>query len=154
MAYPQPSMEPEEKGINAFRTISEVAEMLGIPAYVLRFWETKFPEIKPLKHRGGRRYYRPEDVDVLQQIKHLLYEKGYTIKGARAALRMSEEAPSGAMPAKFSAPVGAQLELLGSGPYLSAEARATLKEALGELEKLQEHLAILDSSVDFPKNTR
>lgn len=74
-----------DKTTEAFKTISEAAAILALPQYVLRFWETKFKQIKPLKLRGGRRYYRPEDIEVLQTIKHLLYKEGYTIKGARKA---------------------------------------------------------------------
>lgn len=76
----------KEKSANALRTISEASEMLDVPAHVLRFWETKFPQIKPLKRNGGRRFYRPEDVEILQQIKHLLYRQGFTIKGAKKAI--------------------------------------------------------------------
>ncbi|MFN7613413.1 MAG: MerR family transcriptional regulator, partial [Alphaproteobacteria bacterium] len=76
----------KEKSANALRTISEAAEMLDVPAHVLRFWETKFAVIKPLKRNGGRRFYRPEDIEVLQQIKHLLYRQGFTIKGAKKAI--------------------------------------------------------------------
>lgn len=75
-----------EKSPNALRTISEAAELLDVPQHVLRFWETKFSQIKPLKRNGGRRYYRPSDIDVLQQIKFLLYRQGYTIKGAKKAI--------------------------------------------------------------------
>ncbi len=79
--------EPKkEKSATALRTISEASEMLDVPQHVLRFWETKFPQIKPLKRNGGRRFYRPQDLDVLQQIKHLLYSQGYTIKGAKKAV--------------------------------------------------------------------
>lgn len=76
----------KEKAPNALRTISEASELLDIPQHVLRFWETKFVQIKPLKRNGGRRFYRPQDLDVLQQIKHLLYSQGYTIKGAQKAI--------------------------------------------------------------------
>jgi DNA-binding transcriptional MerR regulator len=76
----------ETKSDSAFLTISEVASELNVPQHVLRFWETRFPQIKPLKMRGGRRYYRPEDVVVLNKIKTLLYSQGYTIKGARKAI--------------------------------------------------------------------
>ncbi|MDA1071276.1 MAG: MerR family transcriptional regulator [Proteobacteria bacterium] len=71
----------------AFRTISEVAEELDVAQHVLRFWETKFHQIRPLKRGGGRRYYRPEDIDLLRQIKSLLYTEGYTIKGVQRLLR-------------------------------------------------------------------
>ncbi len=78
--------QKKEKSPNALRTISEAAEILDVPQHVLRFWETKFTQIKPLKRNGGRRFYRPQDIDVLQQIKHLLYNQGYTIKGAKKAV--------------------------------------------------------------------
>ena len=71
----------------AFRTISEVSEDLGVPQHVLRFWESKFTQIKPLKRGGGRRYYRPEDLALLEQIRDLLYKDGYTIRGAQKFLR-------------------------------------------------------------------
>jgi len=75
------------KSPDAFRTISEVAEDLDLPQHVLRFWETRFSQIKPLKRGGGRRYYRPDDVLLLRGIKHLLYGEGYTIKGVQRILR-------------------------------------------------------------------
>lgn len=84
------------KSPDAFRTISEVAVELNLPQHVLRFWETRFPQIKPLKRGGSRRYYRPQDIETLRRIRQLLYDQGYTIKGvqrllkepgARAALR-------------------------------------------------------------------
>jgi DNA-binding transcriptional MerR regulator len=76
-----------EKAPDAFRTISEVADELDIPQHVLRFWESRFAQIKPLKRAGGRRYYRPDDVDLLRGIKHLLYGEGYTIRGVQRILR-------------------------------------------------------------------
>lgn len=76
-----------DKSPDAFRTISEVAEALDLPQHVLRFWETRFSQIKPLKRGGGRRYYRPADVDLLKGIRQLLYEQGYTIKGAQRLLK-------------------------------------------------------------------
>lgn len=75
------------KSSAAFRTISEVASDLDVPQHVLRFWETKFAQVKPLKRGGGRRYYRPEDVDLLRRIRTLLYENGYTIRGVQKLLR-------------------------------------------------------------------
>ena len=77
----------------AYRTTGEVSEELDLPAHVLRFWESKFPQIKPLKRGGGRRYYRPEDVDLLRQIRHFLHQEGYTIRGVQKLLR--ESAPRG-----------------------------------------------------------
>ncbi len=76
-----------KKSAGAFRTISEVADSLGVQQHVLRFWETKFTQVKPLKRGGGRRYYRPEDVALLEKIHHLLYTEGYTIKGVQKLLR-------------------------------------------------------------------
>ena len=78
---------PPDKGPDAFRTISEVAEDLDVPQHVLRFWETRFGQIKPLKRGGGRRYYRRDDVDLLKGIRHLLYGEGYTIKGVQRILK-------------------------------------------------------------------
>ena len=75
------------KAESAFRTISEVAEELGVQQHVLRFWETKFTQVKPLKRGGGRRYYRPEDVALLKKIHTLLYAEGYTIKGVQKLLK-------------------------------------------------------------------
>ena len=75
------------KSPGAFRTISEVSNDLEVPPHVLRFWETKFPQIKPLKRGGGRRYYRPEDVSLLRQIRQLLHNDGYTIKGVQRLLK-------------------------------------------------------------------
>lgn len=76
-----------KKSSSAFRTISEVADNLGVQQHVLRFWETKFTQVKPLKRGGGRRYYRPEDVAILERIHHLLYTEGYTIKGVQKLLK-------------------------------------------------------------------
>jgi len=76
-----------DKSPDAFRTISEVAEDLDLPQHVLRFWETRFNQIRPLKRGGGRRYYRPDDVELLRGIRHLLYGEGYTIKGVQRILK-------------------------------------------------------------------
>lgn len=76
-----------DKSPDAFKTISEVAEDLNLPQHVLRFWETRFPQIKPLKRGGNRRYYRPQDVNFLRGIKELLYGKGYTIKGVQQLIK-------------------------------------------------------------------
>ena len=75
------------KSADAYRTISEVADDLGLPQHVLRFWETRFPQVKPLKRAGGRRFYRPDDVELLRAVKALLYDDGYTIKGVQRMLR-------------------------------------------------------------------
>jgi len=94
----EPGRSKPRKAPNAFRTISEVADDLHIPQHVLRFWETKFPQVKPLKRGGGRRYYRPDDISLLRRISDLLYIQGYTIKGVQRLLRegggkLSDEIP-------------------------------------------------------------
>jgi DNA-binding transcriptional MerR regulator len=76
-----------EKAPEAFRTISEVADDLDVPQHVLRFWESRFTQIRPMKRGGGRRYYRPDDIDLLRGIRHLLYGQGYTIRGVQRILR-------------------------------------------------------------------
>ncbi len=83
----QPVEKRVEKSAQAFRTISEVATELDVPQHVLRFWESKFSQVRPLKRGGGRRYYRPEDIDLLRRIRSLLYDDGYTIKGVQRLLK-------------------------------------------------------------------
>ena len=98
MTAPTPDPRPRSmvKSATAFRTISEVSTELDVPQHVLRFWETKFPQIRPLKRGGGRRYYRPEDVELLRRIQSLLYKEGYTIKGVQRLLREARGgAPAG-----------------------------------------------------------
>ncbi|WP_149535378.1 MerR family transcriptional regulator [Siccirubricoccus phaeus] len=115
-----------QKAPTAFRTISEVADDLRIPQHVLRFWETKFPQLKPLKRGGGRRYYRPEDIALLRRISDLLYTQGYTIKGVQRLLREGglEEA---------------ELPL----PEPPETAAGTLREVLEELEDIAGELHAL-----------
>ena len=113
------------KSAAAFRTISEVSAELDLPQHVLRFWETKFPLLKPLKRGGGRRYYRPKDVDLLRRIRDLLYSDGYTIKGVQKLLRQN-----GAKVAPADGP----------GDELGPRQRAALKAVIGELEKLRKLL--------------
>src|ERR1700761_7735489 len=86
-AHPEAPRGKLRKTADAFRTISEVADELHVPQHVLRFWETKFPQVRPLKRGGGRRYYRPEDVQLLRRVADLLYTQGYTIKGVQRLLR-------------------------------------------------------------------
>ncbi|TKW62095.1 MAG: MerR family transcriptional regulator [Blastochloris viridis] len=78
------------KSNSAYRTIAEVAAELGVATHVLRFWETKFPQLKPTKQSGGRRFYKPEDVALLKYIQQLLYKEGYTIRGVQAALKQAK----------------------------------------------------------------
>jgi len=82
----EPAPTRPAKGALAFRTIGEVSDDLDLPAHVLRFWESKFPQLKPLKRAGGRRYYRPEDIVLLRRIRQCLYQDGYTIRGAQKLL--------------------------------------------------------------------
>ena len=89
-----------DKSADAFRTISEVAEELDLPQHVLRFWETRFPQIKPMKRAGGRRFYRPTDIEILRAIRRLLYSEGYTIKGVQRILK--EQGPRAVIAPTFA----------------------------------------------------
>jgi DNA-binding transcriptional MerR regulator len=106
LEFPDGDQEAEldNKSPDAFRTISEVAEDLDIPQHVLRFWETRFTQIKPLKRGGGRRYYRPDDVALLKGIRRLLYGEGYTIKGLQRILK--EQGPRHVQAIGRGGPVG------------------------------------------------
>src|ERR1700749_1048482 len=94
---------PIEKGPEAYRTIREVADAMDLPPQVLRFWEPRFPQIRPLKRAGARRYYRPDDIERLRLIKRLLYEEGYTIKGVQKLFK--EQGVQALAPAALS-PMG------------------------------------------------
>ena len=95
---------PAGKSASAFRTISEVSEDLDVPQHVLRFWEGKFSQVRPLKRGGGRRYYRPEDIALLRRIRDLLYSEGYTIKGVQKLLREGRAREEGDVAALTAAP--------------------------------------------------
>jgi DNA-binding transcriptional MerR regulator len=125
------------KAPTAFRTISEVAEDLNIPQHVLRFWETKFPQLKPLKRGGGRRYYRPEDIALLRRIGDLLYTQGYTIKGVQRLLR------EGGLDAADAAPAEPEAESLADLPPPAEPGHLALREAVAELEALSAELHAL-----------
>ena len=142
---PEPAAK---KAPGAFRTISEVADELKLQQHVLRFWETKFTQIKPLKRGGGRRYYRPEDVALLRKIHHLLYTEGYTIKGVQKLLRgapKSEVAagetavlnPAPVLTAKKHTPLLAPELLPEQKGDLNGRQRAILEAMLGELKDLR-----------------
>ncbi|MFN3447813.1 MAG: MerR family transcriptional regulator [Roseococcus sp.] len=113
------------KSAQAFRTISEASEQLNVPQHVLRFWETKFPQLKPLKRGGGRRYYRPEDLALLQRIADLLYTQGYTIRGVQRLLAEGEP----------------QMSLLP--PPAAEEEQGEVAAALEELERIAAALRAL-----------
>ena len=140
------------KAPNAFRTISEVADDLHIPQHVLRFWETKFPQVRPLKRGGGRRYYRPDDIALRRRMSDLLYIQGYTIKGVQRLLRegggrLSDDIPP-ASPAERAAAAAERrvvvaddalqlaMPILGAGGAPAIDNTA-LTEALRESEVLR-----------------
>jgi len=129
------------KSPGAFRTITEVSTELELPQHVLRFWETKFPQIKPVKRRGGRRYYRPEDIVLIKGIKSLLYVEGYTIKGVQKLLR--ETGRSAAMAAESEELTASSDTHEGLQGSLSLESpfRAELEATLRELEDLRGFLS-------------
>ena len=121
-----------DKSADAFRTISEAAEELDLPAHVLRFWETRFPQIKPMKRGGGRRYYRPDDVELLKGIRYLLYVRGFTIRGVQRILKESGHRPVMA--------IGAG-DLSGLDRLLAGRAKAAAPEVVADLadEEAEEH---------------
>lgn len=133
----------ETKAPGAFRTISEVATNLNVPQHVLRFWESKFQQVRPLKRGGGRRYYRPEDVALLTSIKDLLYNQGLTIRGVQKLLRESGKTPA-IKPAADSSTTNLPTPLVPLTPIqkvsLSASARREIEAVLDELKALREFL--------------
>lgn len=164
-----------DKGPDAFRTISEVAEDLDLPQHVLRFWETRFAHIKPLKRGGGRRYYRPDDVDLLKGIRHLLYGEGYTIRGVQRILKDegirfvqaigrgeqsvaapavdSDGGPEGALPdaenfAGYHSADSAGTAHATAHNLLSQTAIARLRAALGELMECDRVLSSLQTPAE------
>ena len=143
-----------EKSPEAYRTIREVADSLDLPQHVLRFWETRFPQIRPLKRAGGRRYYRPDDIERLRLIKRLLYDEGYTIKGVQklfkeqgvqalsiavpAPAESSREAPNVAEP---HARLAQETDKKETQATLADDDRAALRQALSEIAEAQRILA-------------
>jgi len=138
-----------EKSPEAYRTIREVADSLDLPQHVLRFWETRFPQIRPLKRAGGRRYYRPDDIQRLKLIKRLLYEEGYTIKGVQKLFKeqgvqalsaagppLTQPSPDPEIAAESHAePEEARVE--DAHVRLGDEAISALREALAEIAEAQ-----------------
>jgi DNA-binding transcriptional MerR regulator len=143
----------ETKSAAAFRTISEVASELAVPQHVLRFWESKFTQIRPLKRGGGRRYYRPEDINLLKYIQNLLYGQGYTIRGVQKVLRETRGSVINRISTQqqvVAAPA-VEVEKIGSlglptppakntGINLPSQKRRELENLLGELKALRELL--------------
>ena len=143
----EPVARRVEKSASAFRTISEVAQDLDVPQHVLRFWETKFPQVRPLKRGGGRRYYRPEDIELLRSIRSLLYQEGYTIKGVQRLMRqgaLKERSEAVEVPdSGDDAEIEAGQAITGTGS--AAPPRAELEAVLNELTDLRDRLrAVLD----------
>lgn len=127
-----------QKAASAYKTISEVSAALDVPAHVLRFWETKFSQLKPMKRSGGRRYYRQEDIALLQTIKALLYDEGYTIKGAQASLskRRKSEANASAN-ASAGVNIGENAgQNIGGGDAVEAQAARSTPANLSEAARL------------------
>ena len=125
------------KSPEAFRTISEVASDLDVPQHVLRFWETRFAQVKPIKRAGGRRYYRPQDVDLLRGIRALLYAEGFTIKGVQKilrdkGLRYVAELGRGSSQSPLPAATFAQAEMESDEPRYARAAMAVLARAVEE----------------------
>ena len=127
----------------AYRTISEVSEQLDVPSHVLRFWETKFNQLKPMKRSGGRRYYNPADLELLTTIRDLLYRDGFTIKGAQKALKEKRANPDSAL--------GAEQLTQTSQPSHQAQTETSsdnsqlLSSLMMRLQSLDEKLAKLQS---------
>ena len=148
----EPVREAPEKSAGAFRTIKEAADELDVPQHVLRFWETRFTQIRPVKRAGGRRYYRPDDLDLLKGIKRLLHGQGYTIKGAQRVLRerglrfvqsVGRGEAVAAAPSLQDAEHEALPADLASGDGLTAEQRTVLVDALADLRACRTALAFL-----------
>ncbi len=128
------------KGPEAFRTISEAAEELGVPQHVLRFWETRFSFIRPMKRAGGRRFYRPQDITVLRGVRILLHDEGYTIKGVQRLHREQGMARLLAAADGASAPRESVLAADYDPATLSDTDRDRLTHALGDLESAKARL--------------
>ena len=121
------------KSAAAFRTISEVAEELDVPQHVLRFWESKFTTVRPLKRGGGRRYYRPEDVELIRQIRNLLYADGYTIKGVQRLMREGQLRASASQ-------AGAKAAASAKATSKSAPRAIDVRGLIAELSELRDML--------------
>lgn len=143
-----------DKRPGAFRTISEVADELDMPQHVLRFWESRFAQIKPVKRAGGRRYYRPEDVDLVRGIRRLLHGQGYTIKGAQRVLRergirFVQSVGRGEAEAGLPTPVEREAdEVSGADSGLAASDLHELEDALEELRACRAALSEIGACAD------
>jgi len=138
--FDPPPNRRQAKSAAAFRTISEVAEDLAVPQHVLRFWESKFSQVRPLKRGGGRRYYRPEDVTLLRRIRQCLYEDGYTIKGVQRLLREGQLRPADLVEAADVDPPPAMTLPLPPTANGKADRKSALRELRQELTQLRDIL--------------
>ena len=126
-----------QKAATAYKTISEVSAALDVPAHVLRFWETKFSQLKPMKRSGGRRYYRQEDIALLQTIKALLYDEGYTIKGAQASLSKRRKSEANTSASENNGETDAvKAQASRATPENLSEAARLLSQAQGRIDTL------------------
>ncbi len=135
---PQAEAKTVKKAQGAFRTISEVADELDVPQHVLRFWETKFSQVKPLKRGGGRRYYRPEDVSLLKHIHHLLYTEGYTIKGVQKLLKGQGKNQIAAQVEAEEVATTVQAPVVQQQPKAQVEGRVVMQPAQGKVYNLSD----------------
>lgn len=135
-----------QKAAGAFRTISEVADELRVEQHVLRFWETKFSHIKPLKRGGGRRYYRPEDVELLKNIHHLLYSEGYTIKGVQKLLSSSRGNLTPRVEA--SAASAGDIAFAEEQPEAASSVQAAVESNRSELQSMLDELKSMRRLID------
>src|ERR1700735_3351420 len=139
------------KSPDAFRTISEAADELGVPQHVLRFWETKFSFIRPMKRAGGRRFYRRQDLDVLKGVRILLHEEGYTIKGVQRlhkehGVKRLVAAANGDLPEPAVSPAAGPP---ASQPILQIDARSRLRAVLADLEATKDRIdTLLDEGLE------
>lgn len=141
-----------KKAPNAFRTISEVADEIHVPQHVLRFWETRFPQVQPVKRSGGRRYYRSEDIAILKHISNLLYVEGYTIRGVQRLLeedasRFEEPKPAKTSVAADEQSVAQESESSESVAKLDDNNVLNIDDNCSELERLQKKTVFLTESL-------
>jgi DNA-binding transcriptional MerR regulator len=140
-----PASRPTGKSAAAFRTISEVSDELDVPQHVLRFWEGKFSQVRPLKRGGGRRYYRPEDISLLRRIRDLLYSDGYTIKGVQRLLREGRgKEDADAVEAVVAEPGTAEAAAAEPEPAAGADPSKALKAVIDELSELRDMLRLAE----------
>lgn len=135
-----PASRPAGKSAAAFRTISEVSDELDVPQHVLRFWEGKFSQVRPLKRGGGRRYYRPEDIELLRRIRDLLYSEGYTIKGVQRLLREGRGKDGDAQGDTGTAGAGTAAPVATVAPDGAPDVSSEIKAVIDELSELRDML--------------